>query len=522
MLEENQSHRTAERSDPASLRVADSGHGSSALKIVVMGAGESAWMTAACLSAAFPRELASITVISDGTPHCDFPGESHQPSFFQLLSNLGITEEELLRRCNGVYELGTEFRAGADKYFVAATEVTEIPLVRRIAEMRPETLKGRQHQFLPQAAAASLHRAPARFLGPSELQRFGAYRLSFDGSLFAAMMREYSLGQGVTEIRSRLVSIVRTEDGFIRRLQADAAAGLIDCDLVLCCSERIRRQICDHGMLTFGNPGFTPFTRISSCFVEIDSDPPSFSQVVLRQSELSVIRWQRSGFSCDTFWPASRLSRASISPEQLSAGILREFARRNTIKVSEPVTREFSVGCCGRMWDKNLVFVGAGALVTDPVVHAGRHLCQAACELLLDYLTTGTESYSVVAKEYDRRLVDAYGSWSSMAQYMCCLLGCGHESESQSDRVNGRVTRQPDPAAMRVPSGASQADFFHLQAAFCAFSNESRLSVPGSGPAEERLLEEELREMTEKMVGSLPGHSEYLDWIHGLSQRRSA
>lgn len=415
MFDVNQQNRTVTIADSSALRLAGSQSRSSALKIVILGAGESAWMTAACLSAAFPSELASITVISDAAPHGDFPGESHQPSLFRLLSNLGITEDEFVRRCDGVFEFGTEFQSGSDKYFVAATEVTQMPVVRRIAELQTETLKGRLHHFLPQAAAASLHRAPARFLGPSDLQRFGAYRLSFNGTLFAAMLREFSLRHGVTEIRCPAISIVRRDGGAIGSIQTDHTAGRIDCDLVLCCSVRSRNHLSKEGMARFTKNPDADFAHVSSCFVEIDGETPSFSRAVQQRWELSFLRWQRSGISCDTFRSASHGGRTAEPPEQSIASIWREYACGDAANIKTLVTCEFSAGRCARMWDGNLVFVGAGAMVTDPVVNAGRHLCQTACELLLDYLTAGTESCSVVAKQYEQRLTEVYDSWAGIA-----------------------------------------------------------------------------------------------------------
>lgn len=522
MLNDNKSHRRAEISDPDSLRFAGSGHGGRALNIVILGAGEAAWMTAACLSAAFPQALALITVISDGAPHCDFPGDSHQPSFFRLLSNLGITEDEVLRRCDGVFEFGTEFLSGSDKCFVAASEVTPMPMVRRMAGLRRERLTGRLHQYLPQAAAAFLHRAPAGFLGTSELQRFGAYRLSFDGNFFAAMMREYSLGRGVSEIRSSAVSVVCTDDGSIARIQTTHPAGMIDCDLVLCCSEQFRSQLTPDGSATFEESAGKPFRRVSSWSFEANSKTPSFSQAVWQRSGLSVIRWQHSGFSCDTFWSGSHEGKTTAPPDQSSASVWQEFVLSDALNVNEPETRDFSVGRCSRMWDRNLVFLGNAAMVTDPVVHAGRHLCQTACELLLDYLTAGTECFSVVAKEYNRRLAEAFDSWSSLSQFTYGLLTSQQQAERQPDGVNVRVRETPDLASLRVPSGASETELFYLQAAFCAFSNERQLSVVATDATEQQSLEEGLRRMTDSCVGNLPDHSEYLDWIHRLSQRRSA
>ncbi len=497
--------------DPGTSRRSISTGSHSTMKIVILGGGESAWMAAAYLSAAIPRELVSITVVSDGTAAWEFPGESHQPSFFRLLSNLGVTEEELLRRCDGVYEFGTDYRTGLDKYFVAASEAIPVLQSRRIAELCSETLAGRLHELLPQAAAAFRHRAPGRFLGTSELQKSGAYRLSFDSRLFALMLRESSLRRGVSEVRSSLISMVHRDDGSISHVGTTSPAGNIDCDLVLCCSEEFRKQYSNEEMLTFGQCEDSPFHHVSTCHAIVDAMPPSFSQFVLQPSDFSCIRWLRSGFACHRFTSDSQTRGEALSLDPDLQTIVRDFLQIDAINLSESVSRESVVGCCRTMWHRNLVFVGAGAMVTDPVAHAGRHLCQTACELLLDYLTAAPQSYPVIAREYHRRLYDAYESWSSMARYTRDLLfgRCGSDSHSHF-------------ASLRIPSGASEQDLFCLQAAFQKFPKDRRLNSRAVHVSEQHTLEAELREMTENMVGNLPGHSEYLDWIHGVKHRRTA
>ncbi len=196
-------------------------------------------MAAAVLSGAFAPEQLRVTVVDSSEIGTVGVGEATIPPILQLNALLGLDEDELVRRTQATYKLGIEFvnwGAVGDRYFhpfgTCGSDLGGIQFHHHWLRTREGALAD---YSLPTVAAYA-----GKFGRPSDDRRNilskMSYALHFDATLYAAVLKELSVTQGVQHIDSRItgVSLVG-ETGFVDTLQLADGGGL-QADLYIDCS----------------------------------------------------------------------------------------------------------------------------------------------------------------------------------------------------------------------------------------------------------------------------------------------
>lgn len=197
-------------------------------KLVIVGGGTAGWIAAS----AFARLLGSVIEIelveseAIGTVGV---GEATIPQIIRLNTILGLDEYDFVKSTQGTFKLGIEFvdwGSVGTRYLHtfgdAGMALAGVPF----------------HQYWKRAAAGghgkdlwhySLHRIAADQAKFGKLDRVGntsmtglAYAYHFDASLYAAYLRAYAEGRGVTRTEGIVRSVSRdAESGDIRSITLD-------------------------------------------------------------------------------------------------------------------------------------------------------------------------------------------------------------------------------------------------------------------------------------------------------------
>lgn len=207
--------------------------------IIIVGGGTSGWIAAAVLSASLARDSVAITVVDSSEIGTVGVGEATIPPIRQLNFMLGLDEDEVMRRTNATFKLGIEFvnwGAVGDRYFHPfgshGHDLSGIQFHHHWLRTREGALS--DYSIATAAAYAG------RFARPTDDPRDPlsklSYALHFDAALYADVLREAALKNGVKHVDARIAGVtLEGETGFVDTLQL-SDGGAVQGDLFIDCS----------------------------------------------------------------------------------------------------------------------------------------------------------------------------------------------------------------------------------------------------------------------------------------------
>ncbi|WP_294332883.1 tryptophan halogenase family protein [uncultured Sphingomonas sp.] len=189
--------------------------------VVIAGGGTAGWMAAATLSRNFAPDALKITLVESDEIGTVGVGEATIPPILQLNAQLGIDEDELVRRTQGTYKLGIEFidwGARGSRYFHPfgsyGADLGGIAFHHHWLRTREGVLA--DYSLNTRAAMAGRFDRPSE--DPRNVLSKLSYALHFDATLYAALLRERALAQGVEAIEGKIAEVV-----------LDPLSGHVDC-----------------------------------------------------------------------------------------------------------------------------------------------------------------------------------------------------------------------------------------------------------------------------------------------------
>jgi len=207
--------------------------------IVIVGGGTAGWIAASVMSASLARQSVSITVVDSSDIGTVGVGEATIPPIRQLNYMLGLDEDEVMRRTSATFKLGIEFvnwGALGDRYFHPFGD-----LGRDLSgiQFHHHWLRTREGA-LPDYSIVTAAAYAGRFARPTNDSRDPlskmSYAFHFDAALYAALLREVALKNGVTHIDQRITGVtLNGETGFVDALQL-ADGQTLAADLFIDCS----------------------------------------------------------------------------------------------------------------------------------------------------------------------------------------------------------------------------------------------------------------------------------------------
>lgn len=207
--------------------------------IIVVGGGTAGWMAAAVLSASLEQHSVSITVVDSSEIGTVGVGEATIPPIRQLNFMLGLDEDEVMRRTNATFKLGIEFvnwGAVGDRYFHPFGSHGHDISGLQFHHHWMRTREGALADYSIATAAAYAGRFGRPTNDPRDPLSKMSYALHFDAALYAGVLREVALKNGVKHIDARITGVTLDgETGFVDTLQL-ADGGTLQADLFIDCS----------------------------------------------------------------------------------------------------------------------------------------------------------------------------------------------------------------------------------------------------------------------------------------------
>ncbi len=367
--------------------------------IAIIGGGTAGWMAAATLR----RRLGCrVTLIESSTLPTIGVGEATIPSLIDWVENMGIDEDEFLRRTGGTYKLAIRFDNWVTKHHhywhpfgICGARLDGVDLIHF---WQRGLLEGWLDQgtsytdFSLQRELCKSHRAPR---DRDSLRVVSNYAFHLDAGKLAQFLRETAIEDGVVHRVGDVAGATLDSDGAITAVQVTDQPSLV-AELYVDCSG-FRSVLIEKSL------------RVK--WVDWSSQLLCDRAVVTRadHTDRGVLPYTIStGLSAGWAWQIPLQDNIGVgyvySSQHASAEEARLELLRHAGLSEEKTTRELSmrIGRREKCWLGNCVAIGLSAGFIEPLESTGIFLVQRALDDLVDCLPVRLYEQAAIEQFNDR------------------------------------------------------------------------------------------------------------------------
>ncbi|MFZ2991091.1 tryptophan halogenase family protein [Ideonella sp.] len=377
--------------------------------VVIVGGGSAGWLTAAVIAAEHQTSAADglrITLLeAPGIPPIGV-GEGTWPSMRDTLRRIGLSETELVRRCDACFKQGSRFNgwrdgSDADHYH----HPFSLPVGHGDADLVGTWQARHAHQPFAdlvshQPALCARGLAPKQ-PGTPEYAAVANYGYHFDAGKFGVLLREHCLAKrGVQHVQDEFVAVQSHANGDIAALQT-RDHGAIAGDLFIDCTGLRSLLLGEHFQVPFISQRHVLFNdRALALQVPYPvEDSPIASQTVATA--------QRDGWIWDIGLPTRRgvghvYSSAHCSDDAAEAALQRYVQASGgprNLAAARPL--RFEPGYRARFWHRNCVAVGLAAGFIEPLEASALALAEMSAAFIAAQLPATRSSMDAVADQFN-------------------------------------------------------------------------------------------------------------------------
>ena len=375
-------------------------------KIIIAGGGTAGWLAAALFSTHIPKERLEIVLIESDEIGTIGVGESTIPPFLGLLRNLGINEQDFIKKCHASFKLGIKFddwhkigesyfhpfgqigaNIGNTDFYNAWLYATQNGLDIPLQDFSPSSVMARENRFmLPIMAQGSpINNA--------------AFALHLDAKLAAKYLRTHSESQGVKRIEGLIERVEKHENGFIKSVTTKRGE-VLDADFFVDCTGFRALLIGDSlgvGYISWENELLC--NRAIAVQTENTDIPDAYTTSAAQDFGW---RWRiplqsRSG-------NGYVFSSQFISDDEATAKLLSQVQGK---PITDPMVVPFQSGMRKEIWSKNVLSLGLASGFIEPLESTAIHLVYRTLDFFFRYFPD-KNCDAVLANDFNRRIANDY------------------------------------------------------------------------------------------------------------------
>lgn len=352
-------------------------------KVVIVGGGTAGWMTALSLIKYAHISPMDITLVQSDEIETVGVGEATIPNFVQFNHNLGIDEATLLRETNATFKLGIKFqdwsRIGHAFFHPFAdygVKVNNTDFHHYVLRAKQEGIKADLHEFCLATQLAHAGKFGINTNPQNQLEDYG-YAYHFDAGLYASLLKNMAIKQGVGHKVATIEAVQCRIDGFIGHV-VTTAGEVIEGDLFIDCTG-FRGQLIEQTLLT----GYEKWDHWLLCDKaiavqsEVTSAPTPYTTSTAEHNgwRWSIPLQNRMG---NGYLYASQWQSEESATEQI-------LARLDGKPITSPRLIPFTPGRRKKIWNKNCFAIGLSSGFIEPLESTSISLIQSAIAKLLTF-----------------------------------------------------------------------------------------------------------------------------------------
>jgi tryptophan halogenase len=353
--------------------------------IAIVGGGTAGWMTAATLAHYLQGLGCRLRLIESAEIGTVGVGESTIPPIISHLAALGIDENDLVRKVQGTFKLGIEFKDWTHPGHSYIHPFGPTGFQRNGVDFTAYWLKCRDAGIAPPLEAHSITAIAARqarFMRPvnlanSPLQHI-TYALHLDAALLASYLRTYAEARGIMRTEGKVRDVaLRPDDGFIEAITLESGER-IEADLYIDCTGF--RGLLIEGALKTGYEDWTrwlPCDRAMAVACERTGPLSSHTQAMARDAgwQWRIPLQHRVG---NGYVYCSKL----VGDDEARDVLLSNLEGR---PLRDPLPLRFTTGRRRLSWNRNCVAIGLSAGFLEPLESTGIHMIQRGAFVLVNF-----------------------------------------------------------------------------------------------------------------------------------------
>lgn len=423
-------------------------------KIVILGGGSAGWLTAGIIAADHKTAVSGgleIVLVESTEVNPIGVGEGTWPSMRATLKKIGISETELIQKCEASFKQGTKFQgwvngAENDVYyhpFVLPAGYGDVDLVLPWQKNRHETSFA--DAVSCQSALSERGLAPKQMATP-EYASVANYGYHLNSVKLGELLQEHCKKKlGVRQVLDHVVDIVSDTSGDIRALTTKAH-GEITGDLFVDCSGVSSLLLGKHFEVPFISRRHVLFND-SAIAVQV---PYQNAEVAIASNTISTAH--ESGWIWDIGLPTRRgvgcvFSSAHCSTEAALETLKNYIAlTQSRGQIEELQYRNISIdpGHREKFWYKNCVAIGMSSGFLEPLEASALVLVEASAKMLSELMPENRKAMEHVAQRFNKHFLYY---WDSIVDFLKLHYVLSQRDDSDYWRDNKSRDSIPDRLA---------------------------------------------------------------------------
>jgi tryptophan halogenase len=370
-------------------------------RIVIVGGGTAGWMAATVIAKSLTPGYCDIDLVESPEIGTVGVGEATIPPLLALNRQLGIDEDEFVRRTQATFKLGIQFRNWGKlgheyvhPFGVYGADLEGVDFHHHWLRLRD----AREAHSLEDYSLATAAMKAGRFIRPATdprnvLSRM-AYAFHFDASLYGGFLREIAMERGVRRHERKIVDVeLNSETGFVEALKLDDGSRM-EGDLFIDCSG-FRGLLIEQALKT-GYEDWSQWLPMDRAFAvpcEAVGAPTLYTRSTAHEAG-----WQ---------WRIQLQHRTGNGHVFCSSFTDEDTARERLLEnldgkpLAEPRMLRFVTGRRKKAWNKNVVSLGLASGFIEPLESTSIHLVQSGVTTLMSFFPD---------RRFDQADIDRYNA----------------------------------------------------------------------------------------------------------------